>query len=518
MKTSASGVICVMKDAALAPKPYAALTEKLLWFAGRFLYLIPSNTRIPVPFGINRGLLWIRGFANAPEWFGIYEYRKQRVLRRIVSRGATVCDIGANAGFYTLGMSRMVGEHGRVISFEPVPANLNKIRRHLAINKIDNVTLSGSALSDKSGSVAFALGDSDFTGRISEDACNTFEVPAISLDDFISQNAIVDPTFLKIDVEGAEANVLTGAHELIARTHPTMLIALHGRQAAANCYSVLREAGYVMTTLCGVEIKSAESIPADILAIYGGPIRPGTELSAKESSFPHSGARGKTMSGGFYRVGIHCLQWLGSFELVSRLIDHFCKVWQRHRKLGSHLRAQNFDGVIDGGANIGEFAQIVRAALPQAHLICAEPHPACATALRKGGFQVVEAALWNEPTRLRLTQPTSASTSSTVIADHGPAEHVWEVAAMRLDSLPISGSRLLIKLDLQGAEFEALEGMGKLWDRCAGILLEVSIGVDGTHERLREMLSRRGFYEYSTTNELEVEGRVVEADKLWLRR
>ena len=130
----------------------------------------------------------------------------------------------------------------------------------------------------------------------------------------------------------------------------------------------------------------------------------------------------------------------------------------------------------------------------------------------------MEAALWKEPTRLRLTQPTSASTSSTVIADHGPAEHVWEVEAMRLDSLPILGSRLLIKLDLQGAEFEALEGMGELWDRCAGILLEVSIGVEGTYERLREMLSRRGFYEYSTTNELEVEGRVVEADKLWLRR
>ena len=146
------------------------------------------------------------------------------------------------------------------------------------------------------------------------------------------------------------------------------------------------------------------------------------------------------MSGGFYQVGIRCLQWLGSFELVSRPIDHFCKVWQRHRKLGSHLRAQNFDGVIDGGANIGEFAGIVCAALPGADLICVEPHPACVKALRKEGFQVVEAALWKEPTRLRLTQPTSASTSSTVIADHGPAERVWEVAGMRLDSLPISGS------------------------------------------------------------------------------
>jgi FkbM family methyltransferase len=224
------------------------------------------------------------------------------------------------------------------------------------------------------------------------------------------------------------------------------------------------------------------------------------------------------MRGGFYRIGIRCLQWLSSLDSVSGPIDHFGKVWDRHRKLRSHLRAQNFDGVIDGGANIGEFAQIVRAALPQAHLICVEPHPACAAELRKEGFQTVEAALWKEPTRLRLTQPTSASTSSTVIADNQSAERSWEVEAVRLDNLSILGSRLLIKLDLQGAEFEALEGMGELWDRCAGLLLEVSIGADGTYERLRAMLAERGFYEYSTCNELEIAGRVVEADKLWLRR
>jgi len=93
----------------------------------------------------------------------------------------------------------------------------------------------------------------------------------------------------------------------------------------------------------------------------------------------------------------------------------------------------------------------------------------------------------------------------------------WDVEAVRLDSLPISGSHLLVKLDLQGAEPEALEGMGALWERCAAILLEVSIGAGGTYEPMRETLSRRGFREYSTTNELEADGRVIEADKLWVR-
>jgi FkbM family methyltransferase len=216
-------------------------------------------------------------------------------------------------------------------------------------------------------------------------------------------------------------------------------------------------------------------------------------------------------------LGTAGFRWFGSTEVIAGPLDLFARIWLRHRKLRSHLRTQQFDGVVDGGANVGEFAQIVRAALPNADLVCVEPHPASAAALRKQNFKVVEAALWNKPGRLRLTQPTFASTSCTVLAPNEIAEHGWEVEAIRLDSLSISGSRLLIKLDLQGAEFNALEGMGELWNRCAGLLSEVTIGRGATYEKMRELLARRGFYEYSTTNELASAGHVIEADKLWLR-
>ena len=70
--------------------------------------------------------------------------------------------------------------------------------------------------------------------------------------------------------------------------------------------------------------------------------------------------------------------------------------------------------------------------------------------LRNRGFRVVEAALWHEATQLTLTQPTPASTSCTVLPEDGAVKagaERWKVEAVRLDSLSITGARLLVKLD-----------------------------------------------------------------------
>ena len=205
--------------------------------------------------------------------------------------------------------------------------------------------------------------------------------------------------------------------------------------------------------------------------------------------------------------------------MLSRPLDALARIWGRHARLRTFLRWGKFDGVVDGGANVGEFARIVRAVLPQADLVCVEPHAGCAATLRAQNFTTVEAALWHEKSRLSLTQPTAETTSCTVISaqNESSSSPLWEVAAERLDALPISGKRLLVKLDLQGAEMSALAGMGALWERTAAVLLEVSFGSEGTYIPLSRLLAEEGFVEYSTTNELEVGGRVVEADKIWLR-
>jgi FkbM family methyltransferase len=247
--------------------PGTIALERLLWLGGRLLHLIPADCALTVPCGINRGLRWLRGAANAPEWIGIYEFRKQRALRRLVAPGMTVCDIGANAGFYTLGLARLVGACGQVIAFEPLPRNLAKIQRHLALNHLTNVDLNDCALSDLTDTLRFAKGENDFTGRISAEGAD-LEVRSIRLDEFLRERSLPDPALLKIDVEGAEDRVLEGARELLRRAHPILVLALHGAAQKARCFEILRSLGYRIQGLSGKSITAAAAMPEEVIAVY----------------------------------------------------------------------------------------------------------------------------------------------------------------------------------------------------------------------------------------------------------
>lgn len=219
-----------------------------------------------------------------------------------------------------------------------------------------------------------------------------------------------------------------------------------------------------------------------------------------------------------YELSSRVLLGLLAVPGLRDTLSWFSKVWLRQARLVKHLEGASYDGIVDGGASIGEFAALARLARPGTTILCVEPHPHSAGVLRRRGFTVVEAALWDRPGTTRLTQPSDATTSCTITGHAAADRPSWDVQTLRLDSLPITGTKLLIKLDLQDAELQALDGLGDMWSRCAGFLLEVSYGQDGTYEPLRELLASHGFYEAATFNELDLVSGPVEADKLWLPR
>uniref|UniRef100_A0ACD5GZU7 FkbM family methyltransferase n=1 Tax=Desertifilum tharense IPPAS B-1220 TaxID=1781255 RepID=A0ACD5GZU7_9CYAN len=118
------------------------------------LKLIPANAQMPILSGKLRGKKWIVGAGRHGSWLGTYEAQTQHLFIQALNPGMTVFDIGAQAGFYTLLASHLVGKQGRVFAFEPLPRNLAYLHQHLAINHLENVTVIEAAVAETSG-VAF---------------------------------------------------------------------------------------------------------------------------------------------------------------------------------------------------------------------------------------------------------------------------------------------------------------------------------------------------------------------------
>jgi hypothetical protein len=88
------------------------------------LRLIPKNKVMRIRQGKMKGMRWVAGSHTHGCWLGSYEFDKQVFMAERLRPGGVFLDIGAHVGFYTLLGSRLVGDEGKVISFEPCPRNI----------------------------------------------------------------------------------------------------------------------------------------------------------------------------------------------------------------------------------------------------------------------------------------------------------------------------------------------------------------------------------------------------------
>lgn len=230
------------------------------------LRLVPPNAVITVRKGLNKGMKWVAGASTHGCWLGIYESDKQSAIRKFVSPGMHVFDIGANAGFYTLAFSRLCGAKGSVWAFEPFAANVSNLLHHVKLNGLANVTVIQAAVTDRKGLVGFRISESNAMGAVSETA-EAYKVPTIHLDDFISEFAVPVPDLIKLDVEGAESMVLEGARNLLAQRKTALFVALHGEQQVRRCTEILRAAGYDIFLLSGERVVDPQFVGDEIYAI-----------------------------------------------------------------------------------------------------------------------------------------------------------------------------------------------------------------------------------------------------------
>jgi len=199
-------------------------------------------------------------------WLGAYEPELQDAIGRHIRPGMVVYDVGANVGYISLMLARAVGESGRVLAFEPLPANAERIRRNTALNpEGSRVELYELAVSNGPGTVHFRVHTSNAMGRMetvegrTEGYGESIEVATAGLDELVYERGLPAPDVIKMDIEGGEVLALPGAAHLLADKHPLLLLELHGPGAAKVAWEVLKAAGYRLFRL-GAEDQEIHSV------------------------------------------------------------------------------------------------------------------------------------------------------------------------------------------------------------------------------------------------------------------
>ena len=213
----------------------------------------------------NRFRMWLDPAAYSEFIFGTYELNCVQKLTENVRQGSICVDVGANLGYFSILMSRLVGEDGQIIAFEPMPDTSEVLCQNIRLNHLTSTKIVRAAISHESGSVRLF---SELSGRFSktasmvgyrlERARRTTVVPSIRLDDYFAGEKRL-PDLIKMDVEGAEAAVLNGARETIARGHPILLVGIHawGSVESQQVLDLLAELGYAPNIF---EIRGGEAL------------------------------------------------------------------------------------------------------------------------------------------------------------------------------------------------------------------------------------------------------------------
>ncbi len=184
-------------------------------------------------------------------WLGTYEPDLLAAIQALARPGIIAYDVGANIGYTAILLARCVGSRGKVVAFEPVPSNIERLRANLVRNGLESrVTVAPFAVGREARSTAFLVHASGGMGKMEGSAGreaaypDRFTVEAIDLDTYVYARGSPAPSLIKIDIEGGEVLALPGMRALLHRQRPTLLIEIHGPEAFLAAREILSEARY----------------------------------------------------------------------------------------------------------------------------------------------------------------------------------------------------------------------------------------------------------------------------------
>ena len=180
------------------------------------------------------------------------EIRCSNAIARLPLKNGIALDIGGSYGYYALLLSRLVGEAGHVYCFEPDWHSFERLTQNLALNDRKNVLAVPICISNLSaGMVKWQSSDDQpWNSRMADpsqaaSSPHLTAVPVTTLDEFVNVLGITKRIqLIKIDVEGAELEVLQGSVALLRNSRPPILCELHGADTAQRVFEFLERLEY----------------------------------------------------------------------------------------------------------------------------------------------------------------------------------------------------------------------------------------------------------------------------------
>ena len=199
-------------------------------------FVLQSDTRIK--------MLYRPGCSVSEKCYviGFYDYDGMNFIRKFCGKGDVFYDIGANVGPFSL-----LAHYGgaEVFAFDGAPSTIKRLRNNFVINGIRASNAIHAAVTDCTGIVDFNDTEGSSTNKVGK-FLNSVKVPAIKIDDFVRNSR--PPTFIKIDTEGHEYQVILGLQETLKSGRVKYLSfeanGLLNSQDLDNVYRILIASGY----------------------------------------------------------------------------------------------------------------------------------------------------------------------------------------------------------------------------------------------------------------------------------
>jgi FkbM family methyltransferase len=240
----------------------------------KVLERFPRRVQSGVGVGLRVGLR----HASADYSPGTNEVPVQEAFARTLQRGEVVFDVGSNVGFYSLVAARLVGPTGQVHAFEAIPEIAHEVVVNARRNHLANVEVHAVAVTDVEGTVELQRsrtpgGSTVAPDETLHDLTDTFPVPAVTLDAFVQRGTAPAPDFVKIDVEGAELQVLAGMTVLLRDARPVVLCEVddHSEARATQKFEAVRDV--LVANSYSVELldRSYTTGPSTVLHLVATP-------------------------------------------------------------------------------------------------------------------------------------------------------------------------------------------------------------------------------------------------------